>query len=201
MRLKIIAITLLEGSLRAAYGLRIPLKIPTVRMGHTDSKYAALQLDLQVRPSSVAGNKRARHMPRHGQGALNTRAAMRIPRRVQNAKSALQNRLLPCPGLVRGWAWEPTPGWARRGALHLNGQPCTFSVPNSGAYAPMRSFLRRPVPWLNAATAHKSNSFGVLTRPRFRLARILLRRCDYLQNSGGIALCPISNRPSSRPKW
>lgn len=69
-------------------------------------------------------------MPGHEQGALNTRAAMRIPRRVQNAKSALQSRLLPRPGLVRGWAWEPAPGWARRGALHLNGQPCTFLVLN-----------------------------------------------------------------------
>ena len=104
--------------------------------GTHELKYAALQLGLQVQSSSVAGNKRARHALRHEQGALNTRAARCIPRRVQNAKFALQNRLLPRPGLVRGWTWEPAAGWARRGALHLNGQPCTFSVLNFGRSCP-----------------------------------------------------------------
>ena len=99
-------------------------------------KYAASQLNLQVRPSGVAGNKRARHLPRHEQGALNTRAARRIPRRAQKAKSALQNRLLPRPSLVRGWTREPAAGWARRGALHLNDPPCTFSVLNSRCSCP-----------------------------------------------------------------
>ena len=83
---------------------------------------------------------------------------------------------------MRRWTWEPAPSWARRGALHLNGQPCTFLVLNFRRSCPDAELSPPPGYPDNVAIGHKSSDFGVLARPRFRLARILLRKCNSLQN-------------------